>query len=75
MTDLGERWSGRSNLHGDHAKAFYQKPVEAKNLKLVFQLGVGQFSKIFWANGYSGGLLFISGAADKKLWVCDKNTG
>lgn len=31
--------------HGDHAYVFYQKPVNAKRLPLVFAHGVGQFSK------------------------------
>jgi pimeloyl-ACP methyl ester carboxylesterase len=32
-------------FHGDHAYVFYQKPVNAKKLPLVFAHGVGQFSK------------------------------
>ena len=31
--------------HGDHAYVFFQKPVKAKALPLVFAHGVGQFSK------------------------------
>ena len=31
--------------HGDHAYVFYQKPVDARGLPLVFAHGVGQFSK------------------------------
>ncbi|OJZ06474.1 MAG: alpha/beta hydrolase [Sphingobacterium sp. 40-24] len=32
-------------FHGDHAYVFYQKPVDAKRLPLVFWHGIGQFSK------------------------------
>jgi len=32
-------------LHGDHAYVFYQKPVNARKLPIVFQHGHGQFSK------------------------------
>jgi len=32
-------------FHGDHAYVFYQKPVGAKRLPLVFWHGIGQFSK------------------------------
>jgi hypothetical protein len=32
-------------LHGDHAYVFYQTPVNAKKLPLVFWHGIGQFSK------------------------------
>ena len=32
-------------LHGDHAYVFYQKPVNAKNLSLVFLHGYGQSGK------------------------------
>jgi len=32
-------------LHGDHAYVFYQVPVRAKRLPLVFWHGIGQFSK------------------------------
>jgi pimeloyl-ACP methyl ester carboxylesterase len=32
-------------LHGDHAYAFYQVPVEPRRLPLVFLHGAGQFSK------------------------------
>jgi len=32
-------------FHGDHAYVFYQKPVNAKRLPLVFWHGIGQFSK------------------------------
>ncbi len=32
-------------LHGDHAYAFYQIPVNARRLPLVFWHGAGQFSK------------------------------
>lgn len=32
-------------LHGDHAYVFYQKPVNARRLPLVFWHGFGQFSK------------------------------
>ncbi len=35
---------GRS-YHGDHAYVFYQQPVAARRLPLVFAHGVGQFSK------------------------------
>lgn len=32
-------------LHGDHARVFYQVPVDARPLPLVFWHGAGQFSK------------------------------
>lgn len=32
-------------FHGDHAYVFYQVPVDAKKLPLVFWHGIGQFSK------------------------------
>lgn len=32
-------------LHGDHAHAFYQRPVNARKLPIVFLHGHGQFSK------------------------------
>jgi len=32
-------------LHGDHAYVFYQRPVNARKLPLVFLHGFGQFSK------------------------------
>lgn len=32
-------------FHGDHAYVFYQKPVNAKKMPLVFWHGIGQFSK------------------------------
>jgi len=32
-------------LHGDHARVFYQLPVNARKLPLVFWHGAGQFSK------------------------------
>lgn len=32
-------------FHGDHAYVFYQIPVKAKKLPLVFWHGIGQFSK------------------------------
>lgn len=32
-------------FHGDHAYVFYQIPVNAKKLPLVFWHGIGQFSK------------------------------
>src|SRR5512135_1636622 len=32
-------------LHGDHAYVFYQIPVRARKLPLVFWHGIGQFSK------------------------------
>lgn len=32
-------------LHGDHAYVFYQRPVRARKLPLVFWHGLGQFSK------------------------------
>lgn len=32
-------------LHGDHAYVFYQIPVRAKKLPIVFWHGIGQFSK------------------------------
>src|SRR6476620_10317363 len=32
-------------FHGDHAYVFYQIPVNAKKLPLVFCHGIGQFSK------------------------------
>jgi hypothetical protein len=32
-------------FHGDHAYVFYQRPVNAKKLPLVFWHGIGQFSK------------------------------
>jgi hypothetical protein len=32
-------------FHGDHAYVFYQIPVKARKLPLVFWHGIGQFSK------------------------------
>lgn len=37
--------SGGQTLHGDHARVFYQIPVEARKLPLVMWHGFGQFSK------------------------------
>jgi hypothetical protein len=34
-----------ATLHGDHAYVFYQVPVDARRLPLVFWHGAGQFSK------------------------------
>ena len=34
-----------AHFHGDHAYVFYQQPVDARRLPLVFAHGVGQFSK------------------------------
>jgi hypothetical protein len=34
-----------ATLHGDHAYVFYQIPVDARPLPLVFLHGAGQFSK------------------------------
>lgn len=34
-------------FHGDHAYVFYQKPVNARKLPLVFLHGAGQFSKTY----------------------------
>ncbi|WP_153111012.1 alpha/beta hydrolase [Propionivibrio limicola] len=37
--------SGGQTLHGDHARVFYQVPVNARKLPLVMWHGFGQFSK------------------------------
>lgn len=37
--------SAGNTLHGDHAYVFYQKPVNARRLPLIFVHGTGQFSK------------------------------
>jgi hypothetical protein len=37
--------SGGQTLHGDHARVFYQIPVNARKLPLVMWHGFGQFSK------------------------------
>jgi len=37
--------SGGQTLHGDHARVFYQVPVNARKLPLVLWHGFGQFSK------------------------------
>jgi hypothetical protein len=37
--------SDGATLHGDHAYVFYQVPVDARRLPLVFWHGAGQFSK------------------------------
>ena len=47
--------AGRT-LHGDHAYAFYQVPVNARRLPLVMWHGIGQFSKTWettpgWSRG------------------------
>lgn len=39
------RDSAGHTYHGDHAYVFYQKPVHARPLPMVFAHGVGQFSK------------------------------
>ncbi|WP_207774398.1 alpha/beta hydrolase [Sphingobacterium corticibacter] len=43
--DPVKRTSDGQTYHGDHAYVFYQKPVDAKKLPLVFWHGIGQFSK------------------------------
>src|SRR5690349_1609924 len=40
-----ERTPEGQTFHGDHAYVFYQIPVNAKKLPLVFWHGIGQFSK------------------------------
>lgn len=40
-----KRTPAGQTLHGDHAYAFYQVPVNARKLPLVFLHGAGQFSK------------------------------
>lgn len=43
--DPVKRGPGGQTFHGDHAYVFYQKPVRAKKMPLVFWHGIGQFSK------------------------------
>ena len=40
-----KRTADGQTFHGDHAYVFYQIPVKAKKLPLVFWHGIGQFSK------------------------------
>ncbi|SHN35004.1 hypothetical protein SAMN04488057_12430 [Cyclobacterium lianum] len=41
----GNQSASGQTLHGDHAYVFYQIPVNAKKLPLIFWHGYGQFSK------------------------------
>lgn len=43
--DTANPSSGGQTLHGDHARVFYQVPVNARKLPLVMWHGFGQFSK------------------------------
>lgn len=43
--DYVNRTPEGQTFHGDHAYVFYQIPVKAKKLPLVFWHGIGQFSK------------------------------
>jgi hypothetical protein len=43
--DAVEQSPAGQTLHGDHAHVFYQVPVNARKLPLVFWHGFGQFSK------------------------------
>jgi hypothetical protein len=43
--DALNQTSGGQTLHGDHARVFYQVPVNARKLPLVMWHGFGQFSK------------------------------
>ena len=43
--DATNRSPAGQTLHGDHAYVFYQVPVSARKLPLVFWHGIGQFSK------------------------------
>src|SRR5690554_3979024 len=43
--DPVKRTPDGQTFHGDHAWLFYQIPVNAKKLPLVFWHGIGQFSK------------------------------
>ena len=43
--DPWDEASGGQTLHGDHARVFYQIPVNARKLPLVMWHGFGQFSK------------------------------
>jgi hypothetical protein len=43
--DATNRSPAGQTLHGDHAYVFYQVPVRARKLPLVFWHGIGQFSK------------------------------
>jgi hypothetical protein len=43
--DAINRSPAGQTLHGDHAYVFYQIPVSARKLPLVFWHGIGQFSK------------------------------
>ena len=43
--DSVKQTSDGQTLHGDHARVFYQVPVNARKLPLVFWHGFGQFSK------------------------------
>ncbi len=43
--DTANPTSGGQTLHGDHARVFYQVPVNARKLPLVMWHGFGQFSK------------------------------
>lgn len=40
-----KRTADGQTLHGDHAYVFYQIPVKAKKIPLIFWHGIGQFSK------------------------------
>ena len=43
--DATQPGSGGQSLHGDHARVFYQVPVNARTLPLVMWHGFGQFGK------------------------------
>ena len=43
--DPGHPSPSGGTLHGDHAYVFYQVPIDARPLPLVFWHGAGQFSK------------------------------
>ncbi len=43
--DAIKRTAEGQTFHGDHAYVFYQIPLEARKLPLVFWHGIGQFSK------------------------------
>ena len=43
--DATNRSASGQTFHGDHAYVFYQIPVNARRLPLVFWHGIGQFSK------------------------------
>ncbi len=73
-------------LHADHGYVFYQIPVNAKKLPLVFWHGIGQFSKtwettpdgregyqnIFLRRGHSG---LISSGAPLTFELCRAQAG